>query len=87
MTNVFNQHGYSHRDPPGGGGTGPSLGSSFACLDVLVDKQKAGDITADLFFSANKSRTYYMASLDVPACANTALQMVMQVRPSYGYDY
>ena len=55
------------------------LGSSFACLDVLVDKAKASDITTDLFFSANKARTYYMTCLDVPACADTALQMVMSV--------
>jgi len=76
VANVFHQHGYSQATQHTGVG---GLGSSFACLDVLVDKAKASDITTDLFFSANKARTYYMTCLDVPACADTALQMVMSV--------
>ena len=75
VTAVFNQHGYGQQH----GGPGPTLGSSFACLDVVIDRQKAADITADLFFSANKVRTYYMPALDVQACAETALQTAMTI--------
>jgi len=80
VTGVFNQHGYGGPQQPHGGNSSASgLGSSFASVDVMVDKQKAADMIADIFFSANKIRTYYMASLDVQACSQTTLQLALMI--------
>lgn len=54
-------------------------GFRSALTEERLNANKASDIVADIFFAAGKVRTYYSPTLDVSACAETALRAAFMV--------